>query len=521
MVTSFIKERIVVIGNGMVGYKFCERLSDKDTAGQFQIITFCEEPRIAYDRVHLSEYFAGKSPEDLTMAALSWYEERDIEIHVGDSVVSIDRENRTVTSAKGITVNYDKIVMATGSAAFVPPVPGIEKDGVFVYRTIEDLEAITAYAKHSKRCAVIGGGLLGLEAAKAAMDLGLETEVVEFAPRLMARQVDTGGGEMLKSLIESRGIGVNLSKNTKNIAGDGKVTAMEFADDTTRDVETDQPMVMKTPSVNFQDDPAYIERFLMEEWIGRRVDHPNLVKLLRSRQEPQFLYFLLEHIQGESLGTWIQNHAQQPDIQEVVRIIGEVIAGVRALHRKETLHQDIKPDNIMLDAEGHVKLIDYGSCRVASIREIEVPYERQTALGTVDFSAPEYRLDMEPNISADQFSIAMLTYHMLTGGKEPYGAKWEKSTTLRDFSLLEYTPSFKHQPMVPYWMDGALKKALTIRPESRYQTLSEFLHDLKHPNPAFLEARNLPLLERDPLLFWKWLSALLAAALILSLCYRS
>ena len=241
MVNSKIKERIVVIGNGMVGYKFCERLSDKDTAKQFQIVTFCEEPRIAYDRVHLSEYFAGKSAEDLTMAAIDWYEERGIEIHVGDSVVSIDRENRTVTSTKGITVHYDKIVMATGSAAFVPPVPGIDKAGVFVYRTIEDLEAITAYAKHSKTCAVIGGGLLGLEAAKAAMDLGLKTQVVEFAPRLMARQVDTAGGEMLKSLIEARGIGVNLSKNTTNIAGDGKVTAMEFADDTT--LETDMIIV--------------------------------------------------------------------------------------------------------------------------------------------------------------------------------------------------------------------------------------------------------------------------------------
>ena len=288
-----------------------------------------------------------------------------------------------------------------------------------------------------------------------------------------------------------------------------------------RDPETNQSMVMKTPSVSFQDDPAYIERFLMEEWIGRRIDHPNLVKLLRARQEPQFLYFLLEHIQGENLGTWIQNHGQQPDIQEVIRIIGEVIDGVRALHRKETLHQDIKPDNIMLDETGRVKLIDYGSCRVAAIREIEVPYERQSALGTIDFSAPEYRLDLEPKNSADQFSIAMLAYHMLTGGKDPYGAKWQKATSLRDFSTLEYTPSFKHQPMVPYWMDGALKKALAHRPESRYATLSEFLHDLKHPNPEFIEARNLPLLERDPLLFWKWLSALLAAALLISLCSRS
>lgn len=287
-----------------------------------------------------------------------------------------------------------------------------------------------------------------------------------------------------------------------------------------RDQESQQQMVMKTPSVNFQDDPAYIERFLMEEWIGRRVDHPHLVKLIRGTTDPKFLYFLIEHIKGQSLGTWIQNHAQRPDIQEVVRITSEVTEGVRALHRKETLHQDIKPDNIMLDEKGCVKLIDYGSCRVASIREIDVPYERQSALGTVDFSAPEYRLNMKPTTKADQFSVAMLTYHMLTGGKEPYGQKWEKASTLRDFSTLTYTPSFKHQPMVPYWMDGALKKALSLRPESRYDTLSEFVHDLEHPNPEFIEARNLPLLERDPVRFWKGVSFALLVILIITLIWR-
>ncbi|MCP5535487.1 MAG: bifunctional protein-serine/threonine kinase/phosphatase [Akkermansiaceae bacterium] len=287
-----------------------------------------------------------------------------------------------------------------------------------------------------------------------------------------------------------------------------------------RDQETKQQMVMKTPSVNFQDDPAYIERFLMEEWIGRRVDHPHLVKLIRGSKTPKFLYFLIEHVKGASLGSWIQNHAKRPDTQEVVRIIREVTEGVRALHRKETLHQDIKPDNIMLDEKGRVKLIDYGSCQVASIREIEVPYDRQSALGTVDFSAPEYRLHIKPTTKADQFSIAMLAYHMLTGGKEPYGPKWEKASSLRDFSALTYTPSFKHQPMVPYWMDGALKKALSLRPENRYDTLSEFVHDLEQPNPRFIETRNLPLLERDPVRFWKWTSLVLLVALVVALLWR-
>ena len=236
-----MKEKIIVIGNGMVGYKFCERLTDKDTDNKFEITTFCEEPRPAYDRVHLSAYFDGKTVEDLTMAKIEWYGEKGITIHIGDKAVSIDREKKIVTSEKGVSIPYDKLILATGSDAFVPPVPGIDKEGVFVYRTIEDLEDITAYAKKSKHCAVIGGGLLGLEAAKAAQDLGLKTEVIEFAPRLMPRQVDEAGGEMLKNLIEKIDIKVNCNKATANIAGEGKVSAMEFADDTT--LETDMIIV--------------------------------------------------------------------------------------------------------------------------------------------------------------------------------------------------------------------------------------------------------------------------------------
>ncbi|MGB5444360.1 MAG: nitrite reductase large subunit NirB [Psychromonas sp.] len=246
------QRNIIVIGNGMVGYKFCQRLSDKDTKKQFKIITFCEECRPAYDRVHLSAYFEGKTAEDLSMASIDWYKERNIELHLEDKVISIDRQQKTVTSAKGLTLSYEKIVMATGSSAFVPPVPGIDKEGIFIYRTIEDLENIIAYAKHCKTCAVIGGGLLGLEAAKAAQELGLQTDVVEFASRLMPRQVDDAGGEMLKQLIEAQGMTVHLNKNTKNILGDDRVTGMEFADGSV--ITTD--MIIISAGIRPRDDLA-------------------------------------------------------------------------------------------------------------------------------------------------------------------------------------------------------------------------------------------------------------------------
>jgi len=232
-----MKQRIVVIGNGMVGYKFCERLIEKDSEKIYQIVTFCEEPRPAYDRVHLSEYFSGKTAEDLSMSKLTWYEDNGIELHLNEKAVEIKRDEKIVISSTGREVAYDKLVFATGSEPFVPPVPGIDKENVCVYRTIEDLEDIKASAAKSKSCAVIGGGLLGLEAAKAAQDLGLQTHVVEFAPRLMPRQLDEAGGTLLKDIIEDRDIKVHLSKATKNIAGDGKVEKMEFADESELDVD--------------------------------------------------------------------------------------------------------------------------------------------------------------------------------------------------------------------------------------------------------------------------------------------
>ncbi len=229
---------IVVIGNGMVGYKFCEKLVSKVGASQIHITVFGEEIRPAYDRVHLSEYFSGKTADDLTMAPASWYADHHITLYLGDPVQSIDRANQTVHSFHGIAVPYDYLVLATGSSAFVPPVPGVEKEGVFVYRTIEDLEMMTTYAKKAKRGAVIGGGLLGLEAAKAMMDLGIaDTHVIEFAPRLMPRQIDDAGSLILKNKLEALGLQIHTSKNTSQILGDDCITGMQFTDDTKIDVD--------------------------------------------------------------------------------------------------------------------------------------------------------------------------------------------------------------------------------------------------------------------------------------------
>jgi nitrite reductase (NADH) large subunit len=225
------RKKIIVIGNGMVGHKFCEKISKK--TNDFTIIIFGEEPRRAYDRVHLSEYFNGKTADDLSLSTETWYADQGMMLYVNDPVKEIDRTNKTIHSTQGLTVPYDYLIIATGSAPFIPDIPGIDKEGVFVYRTIEDLELIKQYAEQSKIGTVLGGGLLGLEAAKALIDLNLvETNVIEFAPRLMPRQIDSTGSGMLQNKLKALGLNIFTNKGTSSIEGTNRITALKFNDDT-------------------------------------------------------------------------------------------------------------------------------------------------------------------------------------------------------------------------------------------------------------------------------------------------
>lgn len=216
----------------MVSYKFCEKLRAIAAREEFQVTVFGEETYPAYDRVHLSDYFESSSIEKLLMVPTTWYQENDIELRTGELVTEIDRSSKTITTHKGNTCPYDYLILATGSRAFVPSIPGREKKGVFVYRTIEDLDQIIAYGKKVKRGAILGGGLLGLEAGKALLDLGLAAQVVEFAPRLMPRQLNEAGSSMLQSKIEALGIEVYLNKETTEIRGNGKLDGLAFKDGT-------------------------------------------------------------------------------------------------------------------------------------------------------------------------------------------------------------------------------------------------------------------------------------------------
>lgn len=226
-----INYKILVVGNGMVGYKFCEKLSNSPLRHNFEIEVYGEEVRPAYDRVHLSSYFKEKTIKELTLQPLEWYKENKIALHLADPIVAIDRDNKTAISHQGKIVPYDFLVFATGSAAFVPQIKGTLLNGVFVYRTIEDLDFMKAHAMKAKKGVVIGGGLLGLEAAKALLDLDVkDVNVVEFAPRLMPRQLDQVGSDILEKKLTALGISCNYNKNTISFNGDDCVESLTFAD---------------------------------------------------------------------------------------------------------------------------------------------------------------------------------------------------------------------------------------------------------------------------------------------------
>jgi nitrite reductase (NADH) large subunit len=226
------KTRVVVIGNGLVGHRFVEDLRERDPERKLAITVVGEEPRLAYDRVHLSSYFDGKTADDLAVATRERYIELAIETRLGDRCERIDRTLKMVFTGAGFRIPYDVLVLATGSRAFVPPIANNDAQGCFVYRTIDDLFAIESYAKRATRGIVIGGGLLGLEAAKALKELGLETTVVEFAPRLMPMQIDTVGARMLRNRIEALGVKVKTDANSTGVECDAqrRVRALAFAD---------------------------------------------------------------------------------------------------------------------------------------------------------------------------------------------------------------------------------------------------------------------------------------------------
>ncbi|HIC45633.1 MAG TPA: bifunctional protein-serine/threonine kinase/phosphatase [Methylophaga aminisulfidivorans] len=273
------------------------------------------------------------------------------------------------------------------------------------------------------------------------------------------------------------------------------------------DTESGDKVVIKTPSVNFEDDPAYLERFLLEEWVGRRINNAHVVRTIEQKRPRRFLYYIMEYVDGKTLEQWL-NDVGRLDLKTVREIVPQLVSAIRAFHRLDMLHQDLKPGNIMISRDGVVKLIDFGSTKIAGIADISTPVERSELLGTKHYTAPEYLLGRAGQAASDQFSLACIVYEMLTG-QLPYAEKLAKVRARQDLHRIEYQSINTLIHDIPSWVDKTLQKALQLYPERRYQALSEFATDLIKPNPAYLRDEKLPLMYRYPVKFWQICSLIL------------
>lgn len=274
-------------------------------------------------------------------------------------------------------------------------------------------------------------------------------------------------------------------------------------------------VIIKIPSIDLRGDPAYLERFLMEEWIAKRINSPYVLKPCLQNRQRHYLYIVTEFIEGQTLTQWMIDNPK-PDLETVRGIIEQIAKGLRAFHRLEMLHQDLRPENIMIDSSGTVKIIDFGSTSVAGIMEITSPIERNNLLGTAQYSAPECFIGEMSSTRSDQFSLGVITYQMLTG-KLPYGTQVAKLKTKSAQRKLKYISALNENLDLPVWIDEALKKVVQADPFKRYEDLSEFLFDLRHPNKRFLSKTRPPLLERNPVAFWQGVSVILAITVIILL----
>ena len=274
---------------------------------------------------------------------------------------------------------------------------------------------------------------------------------------------------------------------------------------TARHQQTHETVILKTPSINFEDDVHFIEQFLHEEWAGKRIESPYVLKVITPEQKPRSLYYVTEFLEGLTLREWMQQNPL-PSVDVVIPIVEQIAKGLRAFHRLEMLHQDLKPENIIISPEGKVKIIDFGSVKIAGINELKKNNDDQDSLlGTLNYSAPEFYLGQSGGERSDLYSLAVITYELLNN-RLPFGKEMPDKASYRQLSRLHYISSIHLNPMVPNWMDGAIKKALSLDIKVRHEDVFEFLYDLKHPNPHFLNTTAVPLIERNPMLVWKSIS---------------
>lgn len=279
------------------------------------------------------------------------------------------------------------------------------------------------------------------------------------------------------------------------------------------DIESGENVALKIPSVSLRDDADYLRRFMMEDWVARRINSAHVMKAAPQSRAHNYMYIVTEYIEGQTLAQWMVDHPKC-DLETMRCIIEQIAIGLRAFHRKEMLHQDLRPENIMIDAAGTVKIIDFGSTRVAGVFEANPDIDNGEVLGTLQYAAPEYFVGEVGQRQSDYFSLGVIAYQMLTG-KLPYGTQVSKIQTRTQQRKLKFISSQVYTPKIPDWIDDVLKKATHPEPFKRYESLSEFTADLRTPNKNSTPKAQLPIAQRNPVAFWQSISAILVIIIIL------
>ena len=279
-----------------------------------------------------------------------------------------------------------------------------------------------------------------------------------------------------------------------------------------------QQVVLKLPSVDMREDADYLDRFVLEEWVARRVDSPHVLKASAIDRPREHLYVAMEYVEGQTLAQWMIDHPR-PGLDSVRPLIEQLALGLQALHGREMLHQDLRPENVMIDRTGTVKIIDLASAHVAGLAESAGTRDALAIVGTLQYTAPEYFVGHGGSVRSDLFSLAVIAYQMLTG-QLPYGLQVSRVRSPADVNRLRYMPLRHVRPELPAWVDAVLQKALNPNPVKRQQAVSELAHDLREPAPEFLHQRTLPLIERHPVRFWQCTTGLLVVIVVLLLGLR-
>jgi serine/threonine protein phosphatase PrpC len=435
----------------------------------------------------------------------------------GNSLEQLTNDHRVVVSSEQtylgralginpqIEIDYRSLRVASGDV-FV-----LATDGV--YEHVDDRFIVNAFGEASRSLDAAAQAVVEEALRRGSTDnLTLQIVRIDELPDTAASEIVTQVDELPPPpLLEARMVfdGYRIVRELHGSSRSHIYLAV--------DIESDDVVAIKIPSIDLRGDAGYLKRFFMEEWIARRIDSPHVLKPNPPSRRRSYLYVVTEYIEGKTLAQWMVDNPK-PDLETVRDIVEQIARGLRSFHRMEMLHQDLRPENIMIDKTGTVKIIDFGSVEVAGVLEAHPGLAQNGILGTQQYTAPESLLGEAGSPRSDMFSLAVIAYQMLTG-KLPYGSQMARLRTKAQLRKVKYRSALNYDRGIPSWIDGALQRAVHPNRDSRYESISEFLFDLRRPNPAYL-GRRPPLVERNPLLFWQVATTLLALVVIAMLALR-